>query len=196
MLGEALLVAPFTDASRRRTITLPDGALWFDWWVEDALPITGGTTVTSSFADDLSRIPVFVRQGAIIPAEVSSALTGLGDSSSRGLSTVLVYPGAQSTFIVHDEDGATTTIAVAPSPEDSGVLVQFSRRLRATVLRVRADSAPLEVLDNDGSLDRAMDRSTFDDASQAAWYDGQRHYLWVKLNAMHGTSTVEVRLHP
>jgi alpha-D-xyloside xylohydrolase len=77
-VGDAFVVAPILDGSGRRNVALPSGARWFDWWDPTAAAIAGGTTVNDYDATNLQRIPVFVREGAIVPMQVSDAVTGLG----------------------------------------------------------------------------------------------------------------------
>jgi alpha-D-xyloside xylohydrolase len=193
MLGDALLVAPIIDATQARQFTLPSGARWYDWWSDDGRAIEGGTTLTSSFANDLARIPLFIKEGAIIPADVSSALTGLGDVASTGLLTVSVHPGPASTFVLHDEDSATTSIAVGPAPNDpSTVRVSLSRRLKGAILRIRGDAAPARVTDDGAGLDVVSDRATLDAKSTGAWFDAAHHWLWVKVAAKSGASAIDV----
>ncbi len=71
MAGEALLVAPvLAEGARTRTVRLPRGT-WFD--LESGGPITGGGVV--SIDAPLSKIPVLVRDGSVIPDVSGRALT-------------------------------------------------------------------------------------------------------------------------
>ena len=73
-------------------------------------------------ATDRSRVPLFVREGAILPMA----------------SSVRVWPGVQPTsFVVHDEDGQTTRIDAQASADGSSATVRFSRVVAASELRVR-----------------------------------------------------------
>ena len=91
-LGEAFLVAPILDGTGQRAVALPSGARWLDWWDPAGDPIDGGQTVVADAADR-SRIPLFVREGAIVPLAVEGDATGLGTAASAGHLTVLAYPG-------------------------------------------------------------------------------------------------------
>jgi alpha-glucosidase len=78
MAGDALLVAPIlADGARSRTLLLPKGT-WFDFESGNAFP--GGEVV--SLDAPLSRIPVLVRDGCVVP-----------DVSGRTL-TLHLYPPA------------------------------------------------------------------------------------------------------
>jgi alpha-D-xyloside xylohydrolase len=62
-LGDDLLVAPVVEqGARLRKLYLPPGR-WIDWWTGQAWE--GGNTVTVEAP--LDRIPLFVREGAILP---------------------------------------------------------------------------------------------------------------------------------
>jgi len=143
MLGDAFFVAPFLDGTGVRDVPLPAGARWHDWWT--GAVHEGGTTVTSSMARDLLQLPLFVREGAIIPtAATSTAVAGVPVGPA-----VLVYPaaGVSASFVTHDEDGATTTLSL------DGMSLTMSRVLARTqviaggraVMTVEASAEPVTV---------------------------------------------------
>ena len=90
MFGPALLISPVTEAGVKTWNTyLPktQGG-WYDF--RTGQHYEGGQTVTTSVTN--AFIPVFVRAGSIIPIA--------GDE-------VLVYPGADGTFTLYEDDGVT-----------------------------------------------------------------------------------------
>lgn len=94
LVGDAFLVAPILDASGTREVELPAGSRWYDFFDQAAPPRDGGTTVTYD-ATRIDRLPIFIREGAIIPR---------GDM-------IYFYPGeAVERFVLHDDDGGTTII--------------------------------------------------------------------------------------
>ena len=90
MFGPALLVSPVTEAgvSTWNTYLPKTQGGWYDY--HTGQHYDGGQTVTTSVT--LSSIPVFVRAGSIIPIA--------GDE-------VLVYPGADASFTLYEDDGTT-----------------------------------------------------------------------------------------
>jgi alpha-D-xyloside xylohydrolase len=177
-LGDALLVAPVLDATGKRDVALPSGASWYDWWAPGAAPIAGGTTLGAYDATDLAKIPLFVRAGAIVPVNVGDDVTGLGDAASAGKLTVLVYPdAAQSSFKLHDEDDALTTITAQAA--GAGASITLSRALRDTLVRVRAEAAPSKVTVDGAAVTAHPDRAAFDAASAGYFYDAATRSLWV-----------------
>ncbi|MEP6797073.1 MAG: DUF5110 domain-containing protein, partial [Lapillicoccus sp.] len=111
MLGPALLVCPVTepmyhgpdsrpliDVPRSRSVYLPDGSEWYDFWTGERH--TGGQRI--EVAAPLERIPLFVRAGSILPLgpEVEST-----DEQPFGPLEVRVYPGADARHDLYDDAG-------------------------------------------------------------------------------------------
>ncbi len=193
MLGEALLVAPILDGTGKRDVKLPAGARWYDWWKPADAPHDGGKTLKAyDVKADQKKIPLFVRQGAIIPLEVERDLTGLGLAASKGSLTVAVYPGPTKTsFRLHEEDDKVTTIeAQVLSGKTTFTL---SRVTRSTILRVRADTLPKSVLI--GGATTASKTSLADLLAAASGYytDAAKRQVWVKLAAGAGARIVTLQ---
>ena len=144
-IGEAFLVAPVLDGTGKRDVELPAGAQWYDWWRPQDPAHSGGTTLKDhDISDQTTTIPLFVRAGAIIPAEVSGDVTGLGTSHSKGHLTVLVYPAAaKSSFKLHETDDKLTTLTAVRA--GAVATIELSRVVRPTLLRVRMEAAPSAV---------------------------------------------------
>ncbi|HSO31410.1 MAG TPA: TIM-barrel domain-containing protein, partial [Labilithrix sp.] len=108
LLGDALLVAPLLDATGKRSVALPAGARWYDWWTTSIAE--GGTTATADFSADRLKIPLWVREGAIIPVDIDSDVLGLGKDDAKGARTILAWPSATaSSFEIHEADGTKVT---------------------------------------------------------------------------------------
>jgi alpha-D-xyloside xylohydrolase len=100
MFGPAFLVAPVTEQGRTsRQVYLPAGADWYDYWTNQRF--TGGQTVTANAPID--KIPLFVRAGSIIPMGVQVPST----ATAQALESIRVYPGADASFALYDDDGVT-----------------------------------------------------------------------------------------
>jgi alpha-glucosidase (family GH31 glycosyl hydrolase) len=184
---DAFLVAPILDGTGRRDVALPAGARWVDWWHQDAPALDGGQTLAAYDATDRRTIPLFLKEGAIVPLEVSGALTALGNAASAGHLTLLAFPGGVSrTFTLHETDGAPTTVQTEPGR------VSLSRAPRPVLLRVRTEAKPASVALGAGALAEAIDASAFDASTQGWYYDDSRRTTIVKLLA--STSAIEVRL--
>lgn len=189
-LGEAFLVAPIIDESGIRDVKLPEGAGWYDWWQPSADKIPGGFTLSEYDVGGSIRIPVFVREGAIVPMEIENAHNGLGSKASKGKLSVLIYPpeeGKKSHFVLHDEDDEKTQITT------QGSSITLSRTLRNTLLRIRADDEVIGVKLQGKSLSRHYSRKSFESAKSGFWEEQETRSLWVKVPKAKGEQVVEVK---
>ena len=176
-LGEALLVAPILDDTAIRDIVLPEGQDYYDFWHPEDDDIAGGT-ILRSYHSPPGQIPLFVRQGAIIPLQVSDEVTGLGTTASRDAWTVLVYPSAKTTsFDLQDTDDVVTTFHAIAGKDT--VEVTFSRAIRAVVLQVRMTRRPGQVKLGDAAVPERETRDSLDVAASGWWMDTARQAVWV-----------------
>ncbi len=98
--GRDLLVAPVVDkGATSRTVYLPPGR-WFDFWTEASQP--GGREIVREV--DLATLPLFVRAGAVVPL---GPVRQYADQPSDEPTMLVVYPGADGTFLLYEDDGAT-----------------------------------------------------------------------------------------
>lgn len=111
MFGPALLVAPVThpmyyavdsqplgNTEKTRSVYLPHGADWIDFWTGNRYK--GGQWITSDATID--KIPLMVRQGAIIPMGPVVQYT----SEKRDAEwEIRIYPGADVSFVVYEDEG-------------------------------------------------------------------------------------------
>jgi alpha-D-xyloside xylohydrolase len=99
-LGPDLLVAPMTDPSGSRTVYLPAGESWVDWWTGSVHP--GGHHLRVS--QPLERIPLFARLGALIPTTPPGDTVGDGPFAEI---TLLSFGAAPGRTVIHDVNGDT-----------------------------------------------------------------------------------------
>ncbi|MFN0010264.1 MAG: TIM-barrel domain-containing protein [Phycisphaerales bacterium] len=105
MLGPDLLVAPMYQSGTHRSVYLPKGT-WTDYWTGERL--TGPATIEA--AAPLERMPLYVRDGAVIPmlpddvdtllkrtAEMDSSVVALDDRR-----VIEVWPGERGGVNTHD----------------------------------------------------------------------------------------------
>lgn len=192
-LGNAFLVAPILDATGQRDVALPQGARWLDWW-SPALPAhEGGTLLASYDTVSTARIPIFLRDGAIVPMNVEDATTGMGTAASAGHLTVLVVPpsAGQSSFALHEEDETVTDIGV--SSAGAGVAMTLSKALQPTILRVQLPASPSAV-DAGSPLSQHTDRAQFDAAAAGWLWDEAAGAVWIKVGQ--STGKLEIAISP
>ncbi len=99
MFGPAFLVDPvYRYQAREREVYLPAGALWYDFYSNRTFQ--GGRRISA--AAPLSRMPLFVRAGSIVP--VGPAIQYTGEKPDAPL-TLLVYTGASGHFALYEDEG-------------------------------------------------------------------------------------------
>jgi alpha-glucosidase (family GH31 glycosyl hydrolase) len=96
--GRDFLVAPVVEqGATSRNVYLPRGT-WYDFWTNERMD--GGREVTR--AVDLETMPLYVRAGAILP--LGPVKQYVEEKSDEPL-TVHVYPGADGSFTLYEDDG-------------------------------------------------------------------------------------------
>jgi alpha-glucosidase (family GH31 glycosyl hydrolase) len=178
-LGQDLLVAPILSEDDSRTVQLPDGSRWHDYWRDDVVH-NGGQTL--DITAHLMRAPLFIRAGAIIPLEVEDALTRHGGRGSAGSLTLLIYPDGDSTRVYRPgPDQALTFSSRRTSAETT---IELDRQTEEYVLRIKESRSPANVqLSREGaltSMPMASSFAEFDGATESAYFDAEHSYLWVR----------------
>jgi len=190
MVGDAFLVAPLIAAGGARDVSLPAGARYYDWWSPASPALEGGTTLVAYDATDRARLPLFVREGALVPMHVADDSTGLGDAASAGTLTLLAWPGSTpSTFVMHDEDGATTTLEA--SRDAAGSRLRMSRNVEPVLLRAHTEvEAPAATLNG---VDLPFLATRAELAGRAGWFvDAATASVWVSVPASAMESVVVI----
>ncbi len=111
MFGPALLVAPvcepmyylpgsekMNDTKKSRTVYLPKGCGWYDFYTEEYCE--GGSFVEADAP--LDRIPVFVKEGSIIPFAKDS---DYADEYNGETDHICVYEGCDANFCLYSDEG-------------------------------------------------------------------------------------------
>jgi alpha-glucosidase (family GH31 glycosyl hydrolase) len=100
--GDALLVSPVvTPGETSKTLYLPRGT-WFNFWTDEA--VSGSKEVRVDAP--LGRVPLFVREGSIIPMAPNMEFS---DQRALDSLTLVMYPAdtAESSFTLYEDDGKT-----------------------------------------------------------------------------------------
>jgi alpha-glucosidase (family GH31 glycosyl hydrolase) len=99
MLGDQMLVAPITSAGTTAStqVWLPPGT-WTDYFTGKTYTGPSIQTIT----DDLTKMPVFIRAGGILPIQPY-----MDDSTQKSVDplTLNVYTGADGTFSLYEDNG-------------------------------------------------------------------------------------------
>lgn len=182
MFGRDILVANVLEkGAKTRSVYLPKGTKWYDWSNKFAC-YEGGQTIEVPV--DMTSIPMFLREGAIIPM-ADNQLMSMERDCVKNLHLVMV-PGEDRVYTCYEDDGVTndfkqgvyrrTKIAMTGK---SVVKVAFTsegsyRDSVETVMveMVRKDRSPFWVALGDRKLPHFLNRKKFD-AAQEGWYYSQ-----------------------
>lgn len=99
MVGESLLVAPLFAGETEREVVLPRGSKWYDFYTGEY----AGEGEVIKVTPGIGRIPVFVKDGGIIP--MIPAVSRLGGTPQP--LEIHYYGTRPSEFRLYDDDGET-----------------------------------------------------------------------------------------
>lgn len=139
LFGNDFLVAPIYEDNLMRAVTLPTGR--WRYMFNDLEVLIGPNTFRRVFP--LEEAPVFIRDGAIIPMNITRPYTGYGDESSNGFVTWLVYPHKRTAFeMVHPDGSGKTRLECDQS---SHLRLEFTGEKKPHILRIHMIHPPLKV---------------------------------------------------
>jgi len=99
MFGPALLVNPVTTyRARSRSVYLPQGAGWYDFWTGAAF--ASGQTIEA--AAPYESMPLYVKAGSIVP--FGPELQYANEKPADPI-TLFVYAGANGAFTLYEDEG-------------------------------------------------------------------------------------------
>ncbi len=127
LFGPDILVAPVLDeGAQKRSVYLPEGN-WIDYWSDE---IHSGRQCLVSRAS-LDTIPLFIRQGAIIP---TGPVMQYSSQHAVDPLTLEIYRGAESGLNLYEDDGETMAYE---NGEYSLTRCEISENMREFICRLR-----------------------------------------------------------
>ena len=190
LFGRDILVANVLEPGARTwKVYLPAGTRWYDWNNNFAC-YEGGQTI--EIPVEISTIPLFLREGAIVPMAANQLMSMANDHMTSLHLTVV--PGADSSYTLYDDDGVTndfkagvcrkTEITVSGA---SVVQVKFAAEggytdfvEDITVEMVRKDRSPFWVALDGRKLEHFLNRRKFDAAAEGWYYSQTKRAVLVK----------------
>ena len=190
LFGRDILVANVLEPGARTwKVYLPAGTRWYDWNNNFAC-YEGGQTI--EIPVEISTIPLFLREGAIVPMAANQLMSMANDHMTSLHLTVV--PGADSSYTLYDDDGVTndfkagvcrkTEITVSGA---SVVQVKFAAEGSytdfvedVTVEMVRKDRSPFWVALDGRKLEHYLNRRKFDAAAEGWYYSQTKRAVLVK----------------
>jgi len=144
LFGDDFLVAPIYKDQLKNQITLPEGK--WRYFFNDKELIQGPLTFERDFP--LDEFPVYIHEGAIVPMNITRDYTGIGDKSSEGYLTWLIYPEGKNEFAVyHPDKSGSTKIVSDDNPEQ--LIINLEGIHKPHILNINLTGKPKKVeLDN------------------------------------------------
>jgi len=183
--GNEFLVAPMiTPNANARQVYLPAGN-WFDFWSNARH--TGQQKITWTNSNQ-AQIPLFVREGAIVPMLLTEVQT-LCDANYVNNAQIkttddglqfLIYPGGTSQFTVHD--GTTATCMTSAAATD----ITLASIARPIILKVLAGEPAAVALD--GAPLAKITASAFETATSGWRFDSE--FVFIKFQHPGGTALI------
>ena len=182
LYGRDILVANVIEpGAKTRKVYLPAGCKWYDW-NDKFRCYEGGQTIEIPVT--IESIPLFIREGAIIPM-ADNQLMSMANDHVTDLHLTLA-PGGERSYVLYDDDGVTndfrkgvfrkTTISMSGK---SVVKVDFKAEgeyadfvERVTVEMIRKDRSPFWVALGEEKLEHFLNRRKFE-AAEKGWYYSQ-----------------------
>ncbi len=182
MFGRDILVANvIEEGASSKKVYLPAGTKWYDWNNKFAC-YEGGQTIEIPVT--MESIPMFLREGAIVPM-ADNQLMSMERDHMTDLHLTLI-PGGERTYTLYDDDGVTNDFKKGVSRRTeirmSGtdvVKVEFTSEgsyedtvKKVTVEMVRKSRSPFWVTLGNEQLEHFLNRRKFE-AAESGWYYSQ-----------------------
>ena len=171
LLGRDLLIVPVFDPEGNVTYYLPPGD-WLNFWTKEKI---GGNRIIQESVP-LDKIPIFIRDNAIIPMTRPSQYTG--EKPWDPLEILFFIRNGRSAILMN-EDRSLISILVKHETGKKAVTVSACRK--QIHLRFLAEENPGTVT-LDGNRLRVQQERKTDEGTPAAWYSKGEHSLHVAFN--------------
>jgi len=182
LFGEDLLVAPvLAHGQTRRRVIVPAGT-WIDFW--DATPFTADARGEIEVDAPLAKLPLFLREGAIVPM-LRPNIDTLATATDPGIESfaqdagplwALVAPGPPRSFELWDGSRIARLSDGSFDVKDGAVFD------RGFVLELVATPEPVQVVRDQALVPRVASPELLEGAAQGwTWTPARRGTLLVKL---------------
>jgi alpha-D-xyloside xylohydrolase len=123
---------PLTGVDQRRTVYLPAGCDWYDFWTDRRL--AGGQVVQADASLDI--LPLYVRAGSIVPmGQPMQYADELPDAALE----LHIYPGCDGSFLLYEDEGDSYNYEQGAF---STIRMRWQESARRLLLEARAGSYP------------------------------------------------------
>ncbi|MGI6773614.1 MAG: hypothetical protein GX264_09385 [Clostridiales bacterium] len=185
MLGDEILVAPMFKEGNDRTVTFPEGE-WIYMFDESKTYTKSVQTLTFG----MDEFPAYIRNGAIIPLDVTDVESSFGSELNAGFTTVLMYPTeGTNKFGLYEENKTGTLLSYTKSGKN--LTVTMTESDRSFLFRIFNQDAPKSVKLGEVSLAAAASMEELVAMESGYFYDGQ--ILWLNVSDASAGAQVNIR---
>jgi alpha-glucosidase (family GH31 glycosyl hydrolase) len=172
-IGDFILVSVIYENKNSRRVFLPEGN-WLDFWTNKLLK----GPLEFEYEVPLSKYPVFLKEGSIIPLEVVDGITGNGGEWSKDADTFLIVPGKNSSFTLYGENRKKSLIKMECKRREVSISVEDTEREKIFIFR-NIDSVK-GVTGNKLNYKKLKDLEEFSKTDFSFFYDRFKKILFVK----------------
>jgi hypothetical protein len=180
-LWHDIFVAPVIVNETKRMIIFPFGDDWVDYWDSNSTKVYIGGSIVD-YPAPITRIPVFLRKGSIIPLHVTTSYLGHGDESSAGALTLLLShpkPNHHELKRIYEENGGG--LEVTYTRQGSDISLQVSSHPLPLIFLIRG----LQLSESSRLIDQTrcgkpLSRLTERSKQTGFFYDAARNELWIR----------------
>lgn len=148
MFGDDFLVAPIYKDTKTRNISLPEGK--WRYFFDDKEVLKGPMEFEKEFS--MEEFPLYIKEGAIVPMLIKRNYTSLGDRTSDGFTTILLYPNKNNSFKYYKPDTKEeTTIAYQKNAQELRITLEGTKIPH--ILRIHSAISPKEIILDGQKLD-------------------------------------------
>lgn len=190
MFGRDILVANVIHpGEERKRVYLPAGCRWYDW-NDNFTCYDGGQTIEIPVT--MESIPMFLREGAIVPMAANQLMSMERDHMTSMHLTLV--PAGERTYVMYDDDGVTndfqqgvfrkTTICMSGTDVvtvDFTIEGSYTDHVEQVMAEmVRKDRSPYWVALGEDRLGHYLNRRKFDEAAEGWYYSQTKKTVEVK----------------
>ncbi len=185
-VGNALLVAPIITGDSKRDVYLPEGN-WINFWNEREV-VQGKQIIewAVSGKDTLKQLPLFIKEGSIIPMKVENEFSGFGWAQRGDYTTINIWPKTSdvSSFTLKDKNSSVMIVSETNAKGDLQISMSETKENFIFRIYVKDDYSGFEINLDSRLLPAIKDKTKFRAGITDAWnYDQENHVLWVRCNS-------------
>ncbi|BCG57173.1 glycoside hydrolase family 31 protein [Paenibacillus sp. URB8-2] len=190
MFGDSLMIAPVVEkGATSRSVYLPAGVKWIDYWTGEEFE--GGQTITKQA--DLGTLPLYVKQGSIIPRREVQQYAGEKKLTNLTLDT---YLNDKASYSYYQDDATTEDYTRGEfnvtdfHVENKGNHVEFEQDkkvqnyasdIQSYTLKLHDAVEPKKVQAANNKYAKAGSVEELNGQERAYYFDANEHVLYVKI---------------